>query len=471
MRTPRTLAWAWRAVVVCGVGYGAMPLAGADAISFARDIRPILSDHCFQCHGPDPKSRKADLRLDQPAEASRDLGGYAAIVPGNPDTSAAMARILSTDPEEVMPPPHAKKPLSPDQIAKLRTWIAEGATWTSHWAFTTPERPALPAVQRADWVRNPIDTFVLARLEREGLAPAPEADPLTLLRRLSLDITGLPPALQEVDAFLSEDREVAYAAARERLLASPHHGERWARHWLDAAQFADSDGFEKDKPRQVYAWRDWVINAFNDNKPYDEFIVEQIAGDLLPGATQDQRVATGFLRNSMVNEEGGIDPEQFRMEALFNRVDVVGRTMLGLTVNCAQCHTHKYDPLTHTEYYQFLSYLNNSYEACMTVYTPEEQVQRDAVVAAVAEEEANLQAEHPAWRDAMQAWETGVRAQAAVAWQPLTLTFDDTSSGGQKCNPVGDGSYVAEGYAPTRFHPKSTAPARSPPSPPCAWNC
>lgn len=433
--------------------------AAAEPLSFNRDIRPILSEHCFQCHGPDPAARKAKLRLDQPEAAMADLDGHAAIVPGHPEQSALVARITQTDPDEIMPPPSAKKPLSAEQIAKLQTWIAEGADWPSHWAFVPPVRPALPAVQRTDWVRNPIDTFVLAKLEQEGLTPSPEADPVTLLRRLSLDLVGLPPGLDDINAFLGGDLETAYAAATERLLASPHYGERWARDWLDAAQYADSDGFEKDKPRQVYAWRDWVINAFNADMPYDEFVIDQVAGDLLPGATQDQRVATGFLRNSMVNEEGGIDPEQFRMEAMFSRVDVVGRAVLGLTVNCAQCHSHKYDPLTHTEYYRLLSYLNNSYEACMTVYSPEEQAKRAEVEAAVAAREQQLRDEYPAWQDAMQSWETGVRAQPAVDWQTLTLSFDDTSSGGQKCNPVGDGSYVAQGYAPTRFHPKSSAPS------------
>ncbi len=429
--------------------------AHAGEVSFQRDIRPILSDTCFQCHGPDPESRKANLRLDVHAEATADRDGHAAIVPGNPDASALIARILSTDPDELMPPPESKKVLTPEQKELFRQWIAEGAEWPEHWAFTAPVQPAMPAVANPAWVRNPIDAFILARLEKEGLAPAPEADSTTLLRRLSLDITGLPPTAPAGD-LTNED---AYGHAVDQLLSSPHFGERWARHWLDAAQFADSDGFEKDKPRQVWAWRDWVINALNNNMPYDQFVREQVAGDLLPNATQDQRVATGFLRNSMINEEGGIDPEQFRMEAIFNRMDVIGRAVMGLTVSCAQCHTHKYDPLTHTEYYQLLSYLNNSYEACMTVYTPAEENRRQEVVAALQAGDENLRQIHEDWQLRQQSWEAGVRAMPQPEWHTLDLSFDDNYLGGQKYLPRGDGSYLAAGYAPTRFSPRMIAPS------------
>lgn len=461
MRARQTQIRAGRtaAGIALAVLLGLMPQARAQVPSFNHDVRPILSEHCFSCHGPDEASRKAKLRLDLHDDAVADRGGYAAIVPGQPDASAIMQRILSHDPDEVMPPPATKKSLKPEQIETLRAWIAGGATYEAHWAFVPPQRPELPPVSNPTWVRNPIDAFVLARLDQEGLSPTPEADPLTLLRRLSLDLIGLPPTPEEIDAYRAAPPETAYAAAVERLLASPHFGERWARHWLDAAQFADSDGFEKDKPRQVWAWRDWVINALNNNMPYDQFIREQIAGDLMPNATQDQRVATGFLRNSMNNEEGGIDPEQFRMEALFNRMDVIGRAVLGLTVQCAQCHTHKYDPLTHAEYYRLFAYINNADEACMTVYTPEEQTRRSTVLQKIDAELDQAKAEFPQWPNNMATWESIVRAQPQPTWKTVSLTFDDTTAGGQKCLPLDDGSYLAQGYAPTRNSPKSAAPS------------
>src|SRR5262249_28125591 len=240
---------------------------------------------------------------------------------------------------------------------------------SEHWAFKAPERPPLPAPKHPGWVRNDIDRFVRARHEREGLKPSPEADRVTLIRRLTLDLVGLPPTTAEVDAFLADNDEGAYDRLVERLLASPHYGERWARTWLDAARYSDSDGFEKDKPRQVWFYRNWVIDALNRDLTYDRFVVEQIAGDLLPGATQDQIVATGYLRNSMINEEGGVDPEQFRMEAMFDRMDAIGKGVLGLTIQCAQCHSHKFDPLTQTEYYRLFAFLNNCHEANVAVYT------------------------------------------------------------------------------------------------------
>jgi mono/diheme cytochrome c family protein len=433
--------------------------AHAEPVSFNNDIRPLLSNTCFQCHGPDEESRKAGLRLDLRETAFEVRDGVAAIVPGKPEESSLLARITHADPDELMPPKDSGKELKPEQIALIRQWIAEGADWPTHWAFETPQRLAVPVLSNTGWVRNPIDTFILARLEKEGFSPSPEADAVTLLRRLHLDITGLPPTLDEIDRFQSEPLDAAYPRTVDDLLDSPHYGERWARNWLDAAQFADSDGFEKDKPRQVWAWRDYVINAFNNNVPYDQFVTEQVAGDLLPNATQEQQVATGFLRNSMINEEGGIDPEQFRMEAMFNRMDVIGRAVMGLTVQCAQCHTHKYDPLTHHEYYQLMAYVNNSHEACMTVYTEEERAQRDTQLAKIAAIDAKVKSETPDWRERMESWAKEVAAQPEPAWQTLDLTFDDTSSGGQKWLPQGDGSFRAAGYAPTRFHPKMTAPS------------
>jgi hypothetical protein len=427
------------------------PLASAPAlegVSYDRQIRPILSNNCFECHGPDEASRKGELRLDVEVADSK------AIVAGKPEESEILLRITSADPEERMPPADGHDPLSPENTELIRAWIAQGAKRTAHWAFQTPQRPEIPAMSDPAWVRNPIDAFVLARLDRESLAPSPEADRITLLRRLSLDLTGLPPSLEEVERVSADTSEGWYDALVERLLASPHYGEHWARHWLDAAQYADSDGFEKDARRQVWAWRDWVIRAINADKPYDEFVVEQIAGDRLPGATQDQRVATGFLRNSMINEEGGIDPEQFRMEALFNRMDLVGRGVLGLTVACAQCHTHKYDPLTHTEYYQMLAFLNDAHEANIPVYSEKENAQRETLLSLIGEVEAEIKAENTDWPERMAAWEEELKKEPEPAWETLALAFDDNSTGGQKFLPQEDGSYLGQGFSPTNTSPK-----------------
>ncbi len=317
------------AATACGV-------RAAD-VSFSRDVRPILAANCFACHGTDPQKRKAKLRLDDRDVATHPAkSGDIAIVPGKPQDSELIKRITSGDPDDRMPPAKSdKKPLSPEQVATLRQWIAQGAKYEAHWSFIPPVRPAIPAVKDAGWVRNPIDAFVLNRLDREGLAPSPETDKTTLLRRLSLDLIGLPPTIAEVDAFLADESPNAYEKQVDRLLASPHFGERWGRHWLDAARYADSDGFEKDKARFIWFYRDWVIDAFNRNLPYDQFIIQQIAGDLLPHPSQDQIVATGFLRNAMLNEEGAINPEQFRMDEIFDRVDAIGKSVLGLTIQCA----------------------------------------------------------------------------------------------------------------------------------------
>ena len=433
------------------------PSRADEPVSFDRQIRPILSEACFQCHGPDPAARKAKLRLDTPDGAFADRGGYAAIVPGKPEESELLRRVSSHDPDGMMPPPKAGQALPESDVALIREWIAQGAEWSLHWAFVPPQRHTVPGVDNPEWSRNPIDGFILKRLEAEGLTPSPQADRVTLLRRLSLDLTGLPPTLEEIDRVLADESEDWYGALVERLLASPHYGERWARDWLDAAQYADSDGFEKDKPRQVWAWRDWVIRAFNGNMPYDQFIIEQVAGDMLPNPTQDQIVATGFLRNSMINEEGGIDPEQFRMEAQFGRMGIVGSAVLGLTTQCAQCHTHKYDPISHTEYYQMLAFLNDTDEACVSVYSPAEQKQRDSILGLIAEIDEGIKGNMLDWRERMTTWAATARAIPSPEWEALTFEFDDTSAGGQKCTPQGDGSYLAQGYAPTRFQPKMTA--------------
>jgi mono/diheme cytochrome c family protein len=445
------------AAVVCLVVLSAraLPARAADRVDFTRDIRPIFSDACFQCHGPDEKQRKADLRLDTKAGAFADRGGYSAFVPGQPTQSEALRRIMGTDGVSRMPPPKSGKKLTDHQVALLRRWVEQGATWSEHWSFIPPQRPEPARVKNPSWVRNPIDAFVLARLEREGLEPSPEADPVTLLRRLSLDLVGLPPTPEEVDAFLADGSAHAYAKQVERLLKSPHYGERWGQHWLDAARYADSDGYEKDKSRQVWAYRDWVIGALNRDLPYDRFLTEQLAGDLLPRPTQDQLVATGFLRNSMINEEGGIDPEQFRMEAMFDRMDAIGKSVLGLTIQCAQCHNHKFDPLTQEEYYRLFAFLNNDHEANVAVYTAEEQMRRVDIFRQIRDLEADLQHRHPDWRERLAAWETQVKSDQP-AWEVVQPAVEEISTGGQKYLPLPDGSFLAQGYAPTKHRVKMT---------------
>jgi hypothetical protein len=436
-------------MVVLLAGFLTSRSRSAEKIDFNRDVRPILSDACFSCHGPDEKQRKAKLRLDVTEVARR------VIVAGKPAESELIARISSDDPDSLMPPPRSKKVLNPQQKEVLRKWIEQGANFSIHWAFVAPVRPPRPGAAKDRWVRNPIDAFILAKLQEKGLKPSPEADRTTLLRRLSLDLIGLPPTAEEVDALLADKSPDSWDKQVNRLLRSPHYGERWGRHWLDAARYSDSDGYEKDKPRFVWAYRDWVINALNRDLPYDRFVIEQIAGDLLPGATQDRRVATGFLRNSMINEEGGIDPEQFRMEAMFDRMDAVGKSALGLTIQCAQCHNHKYDPLTQEEYYRLFAFLNNSHEANIAVYTPDELMKRSEIMRKIQEIEAELRHRTPEWKERMARWEETVKKDQPE-WTILRLAVDDIATGGQKYLPQEDGSYLAAGYAPTKHRAKFT---------------
>ncbi len=340
-------------------------------IDFVRDVRPILSDTCFKCHGPDPETREADLRLDTLEGLTSEQGGTAAVVPGKPADSQLLKRILSVDPDERMPPPDSNKSLTSEQQQVLQQWIEQGAVWTEHWAFVAPREPQLPKVNNPAWCLNPIDRFVLSQLEHVGLFPAPQAPAHTLVRRLFLDLIGLPPTPEEAEMWIakiwpnsesSTSDEVAYQELITHLLNSPHYGERWGRRWLDLARYADSNGYEKDRDRSIWPYRDWVVSALNQDMPFDQFTMEQIAGDMLPNATQSQRIATGFHRNTMLNEEGGIDPLEFRFHAMTDRVATTGTTWLGLTLGCCQCHTHKYDPVTHTEYYQVMALLNNADE-------------------------------------------------------------------------------------------------------------
>lgn len=324
-----------------------------DDVNFNRDVRPILSEHCWRCHGFDEHARQADLRLDVREHALKEAdSGAPAIVPGQPDNSELLARITSPGEDLRMPPADTGERLSPEQIQTLRLWIEQGAVYQQHWSFQPLEKPTVP---RTNPGTHPIDAFVAARLQEQNLQPAPRASPETLLRRVALDLTGLPPALEDLDKLQTESWEQTV----DRLLASPHFGERMAVDWLDLARYADTNGYFGDKPRQMWLWRDWVIDAFNRNLPFDRFTVEQLAGDLLPNATVPQKIATGFNRNHMSNNETGIIDEEYRVEYVFDRVDTTMTTWLGLTIGCAQCHDHKYDPITQREYYQLFAFFNN----------------------------------------------------------------------------------------------------------------
>ncbi len=429
--------------------------ARAQTPDYAKEIRPILEAKCLGCHGPE--KQKSGLRLDRKDDAFKGGDNGPAIVVGKASDSDIIRRVLS-DEKDVRMPPKGEK-LSEAQVETLKRWIDGGALWTEtaansaknpkdHWAFKAPTRPSEPKVKDAGWARNAIDRFVLAKLEQEGLKPSPEADRATLLRRASLDLIGLPPSPEEIAAFVNDASPDAYEKAVDRLLASPHYGEKWAQHWLDAARYADSDGYEKDKPRYIWFYRDWVINSFNKDLPYDRFLIEQLAGDLLPNATQDQVVATGFLRNSLINEEGGVDPEQFRMEAMFDRMDAIGKGILGLTIQCAQCHNHKFDPTTQEEYYRFFAFLNNDDEPAAVVYSPDEQMRIATMHRRVREVENGLRHTTADWPERLAKWESGLKS--APAWRTLTGTFDEESTGGQKYQPEPDGSFIACGYAPTK---------------------
>jgi mono/diheme cytochrome c family protein len=365
----------------------AAPAPGDDAptaVDYARDVKPLLAAKCVACHGPEKP--RADLRLDTAAGAMRGGTSGPAVVPGNPDESELVLAVLGEGVGERMP--LKRPPLSEREIETLRAWVAAGAKFPAdevpspppaiHWAFVPPTRPALPEVKGRDWVKNAIDPFVLAPLERDGIAPSPEADRATLLRRVSLDLVGLPPEPAEVAAFEADSRPDAYERQVDRLLASPHFGERWGRLWLDGARYADSNGYSIDAPRQIWAYRDWVISALNADRPFDEFTIDQIAGDLRPNPTLAQRVATGFHRNTQINQEGGIDPEQFRVEAVIDRVNTTATVWLGLTLACAQCHDHKYDPLAQKEYYGLFAFFNNADEPTLPLATPEQNAAREA---------------------------------------------------------------------------------------------
>ncbi|HEX4945760.1 MAG TPA: PSD1 and planctomycete cytochrome C domain-containing protein [Blastocatellia bacterium] len=409
-------------------------VSAQQSIDFTRDIQPIFNTHCVSCHGA--KKAAGQLRLDNKASAMKGGISGAIILPGNANASILLTRVTGSDGQAKMP--LGGEPLNPEQIALLRQWINAGAIWPStdespisnlkseiptHWAYKKPLRPAIPTVKNQSWVRNPIDAFVLARLEKEGLQPSPEANKETLLRRVYLDLIGLPPSVKEIDEFLNDSSPNAYEKVVDRLLASQHYGERWARPWLDLARYADSNGYEKDNLRTMWKYRDWVINALNADMPFDQFTIEQLAGDMLPKPSKDQLIATGFHRNTLINQEGGIDPEEARFEILVDRVNTTATVWLGSTMGCAQCHNHKYDPFSQRDYYKLMAFFNSSQweygyqgegmgeetrwvkEPILDLPTPEQDAKRKVIEAEIQQLQTKLKTQTPELDAAQAAWE------------------------------------------------------------------
>ncbi|MBI2480334.1 MAG: DUF1549 domain-containing protein, partial [Planctomycetia bacterium] len=384
-RAVRSQAGAWERVVLALLfALASHSALGAEPLEYNRDIRPILADNCFRCHGADSASRKADLRLDQRASAI-DSG---ALTPGQPEESELLRRILSDDPDEMMPPPETRQTLSEQQKLKLRQWIVNGAVYEEHWSFVPPVKVPLPDAASTD----AIDYFVRDRLSKGGLSPSRAAARTTLIRRLSLDLTGLPPTLAEVDAFVADKSESAYEDLVDRLLESSRYGEHMARSWLDAARYADSNGYQYDTERTMWPWREWVIQAFNDNMPFDQFTIEQLAGDLLPNATMQQRLATGFNRNHPITIEGGVIDEEYRTEYVIDRITTTSTVWMGLTMGCARCHDHKYDPLIRADFYSFFAFFNNvpekgnnGFAPQLRTATPSQQAELDNIADGMAE--------------------------------------------------------------------------------------
>ena len=444
-----------------------LPLAAfsAEKVSFNRDIRPILSDICFTCHGPDEKQRKGGLRLDIKEAAMKGGESGPAIVPGKPEQSEVYKRLVTHDADDFMPPKKTNKVLTPEQIDAFRRWIAEGAEYQGHWAFIKPERPAVPAKGA-----NPIDAFVLARLEKENLKPQPEAPKETLIRRVTLDLTGIPPTPAEVDAFLADKSPDAYGKVVDRVLASPRYGEHMAARWLDMARYADSNGFQSDTQRHMWHWRDWVINAFNQNKPFDQFTIEQLAGDLLPNAKREQIVATGFNRNHRLNGEGGRIVEEWFAETVIDRVETTGLTWMALTFNCCRCHDHKYDPITQKEFYQLFAYFNSNNEngvlddfggagrtrrggnshPVLALPTPEQEAQIAKFEKSMKEAEAQVASANKELAAAQAAWEPKFRTEMQRGMNPWTplQPKEVRSDGGATLTRQADGSYLASGITP-----------------------
>ncbi len=412
------------AIFLAGVaGLSAAPSPGA-AVDFSRDIQPILSDNCYHCHGPDEKGRKGKLRLDTQAGAFRIKDGKTVILPGKSAQRELVRRITTRDADDVMPPPDSNRQLTARQVELLKRWVDQGAKWGQHWALVAPQRPELPKVKNKSWPRNAVDYFILARLEREGLKPSAEAAKEKLIRRVTLDLTGLPPTLEEVDAFRADTSKKAYEKLVDRLLRSPRYGERMVWEWLDAARYADTNGYQGDGTRTMWPWRDWAIEALNNNLPFNQFTVEQLAGDLLPGATVQQKLASGFNRNHMLNGEGGRIAEESRVEYVVDRVNTTSTVWLGVTMGCAQCHDHKFDPFTQKEFYQLSAYFNNVNESgavdrggnanpVVSLPTAEQTAKIAALSKALAELNEQLKANAELLRAKQAEWEGMVGTHAA----------------------------------------------------------
>ena len=407
------------------------------AVDFNKEIRPLLANKCYACHGPDEESRKAKLRLDRRADALKDE----IIVPGKVKESEFHYRIHSEDEDEIMPPPESKMTLTAEEKELLDKWIAEGANYDTHWAFVPPVQPKVPQSQ-SEWIRNPIDAFILHNLQANQLQPSAEADRYTLVRRVYLDLIGLPPTPEEADAFVNDQRPDAFNRLVDQLLSSERYGEKWAREWLDLARYSDTNGYEKDRPRSIWPYRDWVIRALNADMPYDQFSIEQLAGDMLPNATQDQKIATGFHRNTMLNEEGGIDPLEFRFYAAVDRVGTTGTVWMGLSTACAQCHTHKYDPFTHQEYYQMMALLDNTEEPDLLIETEQQAQQKAQAEKRIKEKVAALQKEIKGFSKAFQEWMAESRKKA-TPWKTLKPASMKTNL--PKLEIMEDGSIFSSG--------------------------
>jgi len=405
------------------------------AISFAHDVRPILSEHCLHCHGPDANAREADLRLDQGQAYVKEGETPGIVVVGDPDNSELFRRVTSDDQADQMPPADSDDRLTTKEIETIRQWIAEGAQWEQHWAFIKPKRPLAPTTDNAHWPRNEVDHFIFQRLQQEKLTPSPAADKPTLIRRVSLDLTGLPPTPEEVDHFLSDARPDAYRRLVDRLLASPRYGEQMAASWLDAARYADTYGYQDDGETSMWRWRDWVIEAFNANMPFEQFTIEQLAGDLLPNATLAQRIATAFNRNHRHNSEGGAIPEEFRVEYVVDRVDTTATVWLGLTVGCARCHDHKYDPITQREFYELFAFFNSVQEdgrarkegntpPLMPAPTREQLAEQQRREARLSSARNRLSDSEPQFLVALEKWQTKADLRALPAWNDVTHDLD-----------------------------------------------
>ncbi|HLQ38277.1 MAG TPA: DUF1549 domain-containing protein, partial [Planctomycetota bacterium] len=454
----RLLLSAWLTALVSAATLSAQTPAPP---SYNRDVRPILADHCFRCHGPDSKARKAELRLDRREVATAELpSGHTAIVAGVPAGSALLARVTHDDVAERMPPAATKKPLTAAEISTLRAWIEHGADYEPHWSFVAPVHDHPPAVRAASWPRSDLDRFVLARLEQLGLQPNAEADRATWLRRVTHDLTGLPPTAGELDAFLADAGADAFARAVDRLLASPHHAEHMARHWCDVARYGDTHGYHLDNERALWLWRDWVIGAFASNMPFDRFTIEQLAGDLLPAATPAQQIASGFHRNGCTTGEGGIIDEEYLFKYAAERVAVTGTVWLGLTLGCAQCHDHKFDPVSQREFYQLFDFFHSIAEngsddnvrappPQQPFPTPAQQQGLADLDARIAALRARIDAPEPRLDAAQAAWERQLLALDAARWQVLEPSRA-SATGDTVLVPQADQSLLATGPLPAQ---------------------